>query len=294
MPVLITADDLVEQAARDITEKTYTSATYDVDVLQALADAYVARGVLEPRTASYRTADVGVHPGQTQTITVAGRSISGTWLVTDVQIENAEGNRVERIVTAIEGDLYTGSWRDDLSEWSGGTSSASVSGSVTVVTGGGLGGTGTAGKLPKWATSLTLGDSIFSESGSVGTVTGSLNITSGLSSATQDLITRTGTLVSGATGAGFTVALSTSTITGNLPYARMPSGSGTWTGTPTITGTTSFTADANPVTNYTSNLGSLSKKYLTLHAAELWWKRSWRRTRSPLSAGACWLRRQTS
>lgn len=37
----------------------------------------------------------------------------------------------------------------------------------------------------------------------------------------QDNITRTGTLVSGATGAGFTVALTTSTITGTLADARL-------------------------------------------------------------------------
>lgn len=35
-------------------------------------------------------------------------------------------------------------------------------------------------------------------------------------------------------------------------------------------GVATFQVDANPLTNYTSNLGALSNKYLTLHAAELW------------------------
>lgn len=48
------------------------------------------------------------------------------------------------------------------------------------------------------------------------------NLTGTIASATQDLITRTGTLVSGATGSGFTVALATSTITGILPAANHP------------------------------------------------------------------------
>ena len=48
-------------------------------------------------------------------------------------------------------------------------------------------------------------------------------LTGTIASATQDLITRTGTLVAGATGAGFTVALSTSTITGTLADARLSS-----------------------------------------------------------------------
>ncbi|MCR4374156.1 MAG: hypothetical protein NUW22_04845 [Acidobacteria bacterium] len=42
-----------------------------------------------------------------------------------------------------------------------------------------------------------------------------------ITSATQDLITRTATLVAGATGAGFTVALATSTMSGDLPDANL-------------------------------------------------------------------------
>lgn len=45
-------------------------------------------------------------------------------------------------------------------------------------------------------------------------------ISSTIPSATQDNITRVGTLVSGATSAGFTVALSASTVTGTLGYAN--------------------------------------------------------------------------
>lgn len=42
---------------------------------------------------------------------------------------------------------------------------------------GGVGGSGTTGKLPKWASGTTLGDSIISESGSVVTVTGEATVT---------------------------------------------------------------------------------------------------------------------
>lgn len=51
------------------------------------------------------------------------------------------------------------------------------------------------------------------------------SISSTIPSATQDNITRVGTLVSGATGAGFTVALGTSTLTGDLPFANLTQGS---------------------------------------------------------------------
>lgn len=46
-------------------------------------------------------------------------------------------------------------------------------------------------------------------------------VLSTIPSAVQDNITRTGTLVSGSTGAGFTLALSTSTVTGTLADARL-------------------------------------------------------------------------
>jgi hypothetical protein len=50
---------------------------------------------------------------------------------------------------------------------------------------------------------------------------GTWSVSTTLPTAVQDNITRLGTLVAGATGAGFTVALSTSTITGSLADARL-------------------------------------------------------------------------
>lgn len=49
------------------------------------------------------------------------------------------------------------------------------------------------------------------------------NLSGTIAAGVQDNITRTGTLVAGATGTGFTVALSTSTITGTLADARLSS-----------------------------------------------------------------------
>ncbi len=56
---------------------------------------------------------------------------------------------------------------------------------------------------------------------------------------------------------------------GNLAYARMPTGPGTWSATPTISSTTSFGADVMPLLSYTSDIGSSIKKFRLLHAAEL-------------------------
>lgn len=54
---------------------------------------------------------------------------------------------------------------------------------------------------------------------------GTPSISSTIPNTTQDNITRTGTLVSGATGAGFTLALGTATLTGDLPFANLTQGS---------------------------------------------------------------------
>ncbi len=50
-------------------------------------------------------------------------------------------------------------------------------------------------------------------------------ITTTLQSAVQDNITRVGTLVAGATGGGFTIAIGTSTVTGDLAFSNLTQGS---------------------------------------------------------------------
>lgn len=75
-------------------------------------------------------------------------------------------------------------------------------------------------------------------------------LTGTITSATQDLITRTGTLVSGATGAGFTVALTTSTITGTLADARLSANVPLLNATNTFTGTSLILSRATPVLSF--------------------------------------------
>lgn len=77
-----------------------------------------------------------------------------------------------------------------------------------------------------------------------------------LPSAVQDNITRTGTLVAGATGAGFTVALTTSTITGTLADARLSSN------VPLINAANTFTAAQ------TINAGAANPLVLTANGAD--------------------------
>lgn len=260
-PVLATADDFPEQAAEGPSERIYEAAdVFDVAVAQAIADAYLARDVARPRRVKYMTLTPGLRPGQTQTITIAWRNLNATFLIEEVKIAQRGFDSLAYYVTAVEGTSPAVSWRDVYQEWSGGKGNASVSGVPAVIQlSGGTAGTGTSGRLAKWNSSDTLGDSLLTESGSTVTVAGTL------------------------AAAALQGSLAASYLTGTIDDARLSvnvplknagsnafSGSITIGGTLGVTGVATFSTHVNPATNYTSNLGSLSTKYLTLHAAELW------------------------
>jgi hypothetical protein len=124
------ADELVERIL------TYPDV-FDVEVLQELADKWVARTSLERKRVVYATLEQGAHPGQTQTITLPTLGLSGTFTITDVSITILGGNQLMRTVTALEGDTYlANSWQDDVATWGKSRSAASASGGVTTMTAG--------------------------------------------------------------------------------------------------------------------------------------------------------------
>lgn len=151
---------------------------FDLTVAQALADSYLDRDSATPKTVRYTTAPnvSGIHPGQTQTITVPTRNLSGSFLITDVQIVNVGGVKVHRIVTAVGNDRIPATWRDTVRAWTG-ASSVAAAGVVTTISSGGVGGSGTAGKHAKFVSAAVIGDSIVSESGAALTVAGSATFT---------------------------------------------------------------------------------------------------------------------
>lgn len=389
----VQANDLTEQGIQGLWEQVISEpSVFDTTIAQALADSYLAKAIAKPKRVRYKTAQTGIHPGMTQTITIAARNLTGTYVITDVLIRPVIGSYVQREVTAVGGSNLPSRWQDDarrLFAGTGGGSSIGGGASITLTSGGDISGSGTAGTLAIWTstTSAVLGDSIITESGGVITVAGGATVTGALTInsaepilyfyesdqgsnlkrwrfdvggglfnlqtlddagssvlATPIIVSRSGAMTmlggltagSGAVGiinstgkipaitstyfaalafdaanltgtvpaatlAGRSLAdlgtrdagdLSSGTIpagrltgrsladlgtrsasdlsSGNLAYARMPSGAGTWTATPTISGTLTLGADANPSINYTSSLGALATKYLTVHAAELW------------------------
>ncbi|MCR4301786.1 MAG: hypothetical protein NUV51_09265 [Sulfuricaulis sp.] len=153
---VVTAED--PSALTDPWEKVISVGAVSAAVAQASVDAALALALATPDKVAYRTFEKGLHPGQTQTITVAKRGVNGTFLITDVIVRNVEPGVIVREVTAIEGVAPILTWRGSPM-WSGGGGAAggwTVAPSITLT---GITGLGTPGELAEWVTSSTLGNS---------------------------------------------------------------------------------------------------------------------------------------
>jgi hypothetical protein len=113
-PIRAVADDAASQAAVGLWERAVTQeAVFSMPVAQALAEVELAAALATPKTIAYRTAAAGLHPGQVQGVSEPRRGLNGTYLITDVKIQSSSAsNRVERLVTAVEGTGLVRTWRD--------------------------------------------------------------------------------------------------------------------------------------------------------------------------------------
>lgn len=119
-----------------------------------------------------------------------------------------------------------------------GTSSGATAGSavVAVVTSGGVGGAGTVGRIAKWATGAVLGDSIMRDDGASVTIAGLLNAI-GLAGNGNALTNLRADQLTGTLPAAMLASHSLSELgtrnaadlnLGNLDFARLPAGTGSW------------------------------------------------------------------
>jgi hypothetical protein len=119
---------------------------FDAAQAQALADGRLAEAIQQARTVKYKTKRPGLHPGMAQVIDAPSRHLNAvTCLITEVTIVNSTGMWAERSVTAVEGDLFSGTWRDMIASWNSDTTAGAGSGSAPVLpSGGGSGGGGSS------------------------------------------------------------------------------------------------------------------------------------------------------
>jgi len=132
-PLVVTADDLVSQAANGIVEKLVdqgpnVSSWWE---LQAIADGLLARYASRRYTIQFSTREQGLRVGQSITISIARRNLDGPYFITDVETRMVGATMLKRTVTANETELFQGSWRDVYKLWAA-TSAGSGGGSVAV------------------------------------------------------------------------------------------------------------------------------------------------------------------
>lgn len=128
------AEDTGEQTAHGIYEAVVQSpGPLDSTTAQALADAYLARLVLRPLTIQFRTREPGARAGQTLTVSLPVRGLSGDFLITEVQIRDAAGEHLLYDITAVEGGTMPPTWKDTYRQWSGQNSGVAIAGGGTVV-----------------------------------------------------------------------------------------------------------------------------------------------------------------
>jgi hypothetical protein len=117
------AQDAGEIAAHGIKEivKLVESVPSDTTA-QAIAEGILAKCLTPSKAIKYKTHTAGILPGQSQTVTVSRRNLSGTAVISDVVIRDVGPRILERSVTAyIDGadtNLGRGS-RDVVKKWAG-------------------------------------------------------------------------------------------------------------------------------------------------------------------------------
>ena len=122
MTLSVIAEDTGEQATHGIWEIIIESPeTTDPALAASLAAAYLAERLVIAKVVRYETEAVGLRPGQTQTITIAGRNLDGAYLITEVNHRHVAAHLLRRTVTAVENANVQSvkRWRDTYKQWAG-------------------------------------------------------------------------------------------------------------------------------------------------------------------------------
>ncbi len=132
VPIRAEASNGPEQVAHKVWDVVVAAPTATTLVAaQALANELILQYVVSPKAIKYTTIRSGLKVGQTQTITRAARGINNTFLLTDLSTMVEGDSTLVYTVSAIEGSIYQGSWRDIYKQFSGGASQVTAAGTTT-------------------------------------------------------------------------------------------------------------------------------------------------------------------
>ena len=139
----VESNDFTQQQQYGMWEKIVSAASVrDLTVAQELCDALLQQSTSTITTVKYETSFKGLHPGQTQTINIPERALSGMFTITDIEIALLE-KHARRLVTLTGGNVVNKRWQDDAKIMLGGSGGTALGGTF-ISTGGGGGGGGPA------------------------------------------------------------------------------------------------------------------------------------------------------
>lgn len=155
-PVTVVVEDAASIAAVGLWSKTFTRTNiFDMAAGIDAAQGLLATGLTHPRIVTLMTTAGFELPGTTITLTFPKRLITGSWLITNVDVADFEGDDVEYTYTCQSGTRQQRTSRDtvrDRLEQSSGSSAVAV----PTVAAGDVTGSGTAGGIAAWSGVKTL------------------------------------------------------------------------------------------------------------------------------------------
>jgi len=141
-PQLVAVEDAAEIAAHGIFETVveYPTVFSKAEAI-ALAESHLSEFLQILQTVTFQTDTLGLHPGQTITLTLPSRNVAGSYFLSEVEPAHlAAMTDLRTRVTAIDSATFRGSYRQLYVDWLGGgaKTSANVGGAAPPPSGGGV------------------------------------------------------------------------------------------------------------------------------------------------------------
>jgi hypothetical protein len=247
----------------------------DANAARELAQAELKGFTITPKELKLVTEEGLTWPGNSIEINLPHILATGMFLITGVSATETERS-LRYTYTLLEGNEFTTTWQERVKNLFGGASSGSsvISGTVISSGGGGGGGgggsiLGTVGKIPLFTSSTAIGDSVLQQNNADQLyTTAALEASQGFRAQTYRGLTV------GAIDAQFQndAGVAAFEIPSGGRHARFH---GDILGTRVISEFADLTLGSAgnavyPLGNYQTHLGTTSRKWLTVHAAELW------------------------
>lgn len=116
-PFTLTAVDAVAYAADPWERTIEIGQGLNLEAAQALLDGMLAQQDPVKTLVHYRTRETAVHPGMTQTVTIAKRDLNDLVLIQEVDTTRLTSTEVIRTISSAPSQVYQGTFRETIAQW---------------------------------------------------------------------------------------------------------------------------------------------------------------------------------